>query len=161
MRDWSTSPGGVICGDFRDSLAFLPRYLVDLLFLDPLYNLSKHFNGRRFAKTSVDEYTSWFDSILTQLNPLLKPTATIYICGDWLSSCSIFEAAFKYFKIRNCITWEREKGRGAKTNWKNAGEDIWFWTVSDDYCFNVDDVKLRCRVIAPYRHEDGRPKDWN
>ena len=27
-------------------------------------------------------------------------------------------------KIKNRITWQREKGRGAKTNWKNAMEDI-------------------------------------
>jgi site-specific DNA-methyltransferase (adenine-specific) len=63
-------------------------------------------------------------------------------------------------KVRNRITWEREKGRGARHNWKNASEDIWFCTVGDDYVFNVDDVKVRRKVIAPYRTEDGSPKDW-
>jgi site-specific DNA-methyltransferase (adenine-specific) len=43
---------------------------------------------------------------------------------------------------------------------KNASEDIWFCTVSDDYTFNVDAVKLRRRVIAPYTDAEGRPKDW-
>ena len=38
-------------------------------------------------------------------------------------------------------------------------EDIWFATKGDGYTFNVDDVKLRRRVIAPYR-EEGAPKDW-
>ena len=70
---------------------------------------------------------------------------------------SIFLVASKYFQIRNRISWEREKGRGAKTNWKNCSEDIWFCTMSDDYTFNVDSVKLRRRVIAPYR-VDGAPK---
>ena len=68
--------------------------------------------------------------------------------------------AQKYFIVRNRITWEREKGRGAKTNWKNASEDIWFCTVANEYTFNVEAVKLRRRVIAPYT-EDGQPKDWN
>ena len=45
-------------------------------------------------------------------------------------------------------------------NWKNASEDIWFATVSDDYVFNAEDVKLKRRVLAPYTHSDGRPKDW-
>ncbi len=30
------------------------------------------------------------------------------------------------------ITFEREKGRGAKYNWKNSSEDIWFCSLSDD-----------------------------
>ena len=98
--------------------------------------------------------------MLDRLLPLAKPTATVYICGDWLTSASIFTAASARLKVRNRITWEREKGRGAKTNWKNSSEDIWFCTVGDRYTFNVDAVKLRRRVIAPYRNGDGTPKDW-
>ena len=56
-------------------------------------------------------------------------------------------------------TWQREKGRGAKTNWKNSTEDIWFGTLSDDYYFDVDAVKQKRKVIAPYK-ENGQPKDW-
>ena len=62
--------------------------------------------------------------------------------------------------MRNRITWEREKGRGANSNWKNAVEDIWFCTLSDDYVFNLDAVKLTRRVRAPYTDENGAPKDW-
>jgi site-specific DNA-methyltransferase (adenine-specific) len=62
-------------------------------------------------------------------------------------------------KVRNRITWQREKGRGAKTNWKNSTEDIWFGTIGDDYYFDVESVKQKRRVVAPYR-ENGQPKDW-
>lgn len=65
----------------------------------------------------------------------------------------------EYFTVQNRITWQREKGRGALTNWKNAMEDIWFATVSKEYVFNVDAVKQRRKVIAPYK-VDGKPKDW-
>ncbi|MGE5497424.1 MAG: DNA-methyltransferase, partial [Syntrophothermus sp.] len=99
-------------------------------------------------------------NVLQLLKPLLKPTASVYICGDWLSSASIYQAASKHFIVRNRITWEREKGRGAKSNWKNAGEDIWFCTMSDEYTFNLDAVKIRRRVMAPYTQE-GKPKDWD
>ena len=64
-------------------------------------------------------------------------------------------------KVRNRITWEREKGRGSKKNWKNSSEDIWFCTVSDEYTYNVNAVKLKRRVIAPYTDESGAPKDWD
>jgi len=62
-------------------------------------------------------------------------------------------------EVRNRITWQREKGRGAKSNWKNATEDIWFGTISEDYYFDVDSVKQKRKVIAPYK-ENGQPKDW-
>lgn len=153
-------PEGVICGDHREWLPLFPTGFVDLLFLDPPYNMDKTFNGWRFSQRSVDDYTAWLDAVLTSLKPCLKQTATIYICGDWRSSPSIFEAASKHFVVRNRITWEREKGRGSKTNWKNSSEDIWFCTLSEKYTFNVDAVKLRRRVIAPYKNAKGEPKDW-
>lgn len=37
---------------------------------------------------------------------------------------------------------------------------LWFCTVSDDYVFNVEAVKLKRKVIAPYTGSDGTPKDW-
>ena len=60
--------------------------------------------------------------------------------------------------VRNRITWEREKGRGAKSNWKNNTEDIWFCTISENYHFDVDAVKLKRKVIAPYRDGEGKPQ---
>lgn len=152
---------GVVFGDCQKWLRVLPLCHVDLLFLDPPYNLNKDFNGRRFSRVSVDDYTVWLSGILALVRPLLKSTASVYICGDWLSSQSIFTAASEHFIIRNRITWEREKGRGAKANWKNASEDVWFCTMSDNYTFNVDAVKVRRRVLAPYTNLDGKPKDWN
>ncbi|HZB89777.1 MAG TPA: site-specific DNA-methyltransferase [Terracidiphilus sp.] len=152
--------GRTICGDSFDVFPKLPAQIVDVLILDPPYNLNKKFGAKTFSRIPVDQYTDWLRSLFSSTMRLLKPTATIYICGDWLSSASIFTAASEFFEIRNRITWEREKGRGALTNWKNASEDIWFCTVSDNYVFNIDAVKLRRRVIAPYRHADGGPKDW-
>lgn len=155
-----TPPSGTIQGDCLHIAPLLPPAFVDLLVLDPPYNLNKNFNGRKFSKRSVDEYTHWLDQVVGTLKPLLKQTASIYICGDWLSSASIFTVASSHFIVHNRITWEREKGRGSKTNWKNASEDIWFCTMSGNYTFNVDQVKLRRKVIAPYRNGDGTPKDW-
>ena len=128
---------GIVCGDCLEWTKSLPPSHVDLLFLDPPYNLNKSFNGKKFSQTTTAEYTEWLDSVITQLKPLLRSTATVYICGDWLSSHSIFDAASRHFVVRNRITWEREKGRGAKRNWKNASEDIWFCTMSEDYYFDV------------------------
>jgi site-specific DNA-methyltransferase (adenine-specific) len=151
----------VLRGHYKDHISSIAERSVDLLFLDPPYNLTKSFNGKKFVKKRISVYTEWLDEILALLKPLLKRSASIYICGDWHTSHSIYEVAARHFIVRNRITWEREKGRGAKTNWKNAHEDIWFCTVSGDYYFNVDAVKLRRRVLAPYKDGDGKPKDWS
>jgi len=157
---WSEPPQGTILGDCLQWADYLPDACVDLLILDPPYNLDKCFNGHRFTRQTIEAYTLWLDDVLVTLKPLLRPTASIYLCADWFSSISTFANAATHFIVRNRITWEREKGRGAKANWKNASEDIWFCTMSDRYTFNVDAVKLRRRVLAPYRHLDGTPKDW-
>ena len=151
----------VINQDLFDVLDWLPASFVDVLFLDPPYNLTKSFNSTHFRRSSVSAYAEWMDSWFPKLLRTLKSTASVYICGDWRSSSAVQLIAEKYLKVRNRITWEREKGRGAKKNWKNSSEDVWFCTVSNDYTFNLDAVKLRRRVIAPYTDTSGTPKDWN
>jgi site-specific DNA-methyltransferase (adenine-specific) len=156
----SEPPVGTFQGDCLEAASSLPSAWVDLLILDPPYNLTKVFNGRRFNRRSVQDYTDWLDLVIRRLKPLLKDTATIYICGDWFSSASIFAIASEHFIVRNRITWERDKGRGSNSNWKNTSEDIWFCTMSEHYTFNAQAVQQRRRVLAPYRDRQRQPKDW-
>ncbi len=149
----------IICGDTFKLLNKFPEKQFDLMFADPPYNLTKNFGENSFRQTSLDGYETWLDSWFKETIRLLKPTASIYICGDWRSSSAIQRIGLKYFTLRNRITWEREKGRGALKNWKNAAEDIWFFTVSEDFVFNLESVKTKRKVLAPYT-ENGEPKDW-
>mgnify|MGYP001256726624 CR=1 FL=1 len=146
--------------DLFEIVDWLPSAFVDLLFIDPPYNLTKTFNSTVFRERSIDGYRAWLESWLPKLLRILKPTASVYLCADWRSSAAVHLAAEKYLIVRNRITWEREKGRGAKTNWKNCSEDIWFCTVSEEYFFDVEAVKIKRRVVAPYTDSAGNPKDW-
>lgn len=149
----------IIVGDTFQILPYLPRGFVDLLIVDPPYNLSKNYHGNTFSRRNEVEYREYTKSWLELVLPLLKPSASIYVCCDWRSSLVIGDVLQEYSIVRNRITWQREKGRGAKANWKNAMEDIWFSTISEQYNFQVDAVKVRRQVVAPYR-KDGKPKDW-
>lgn len=149
----------IVNQDVFDVLPYLPGAFVDLLFVDPPYNLSKDFGAAGFRRMPTDDYEEWVESWLVPLLPTLKPTASVYVCADWGSSPAVARTLDRYLTVRNRITWEREKGRGARANWKNCAEDIWFATVGDDYYFDADAVRLKRRVVAPYR-EDGEPKDW-
>jgi site-specific DNA-methyltransferase (adenine-specific) len=146
--------------DFFSAVQYLPTGFVDLLILDPPYNLSKDYNGQRFMEKGGDEYATWFRNVICLIMPTLLPNASVYVCSDWKTSILIAPILQELFHIQNRITWEREKGRGAKSNWKNNTEDIWFCTRTKDYVFNVDAVKLKRKVIAPYRDSEGAPKDW-
>ena len=148
-----------ILGDTFAVLPLLPEKFVDLLIVDPPYNLDKDFHGRKFKKSTDELYAEYTESWIQKVLPLLKDTATVYVCCDWQSSLAIGNVLKRYFCVQNRITWQREKGRGALKNWKNGMEDIWFATVSKQYTFNVEDVKMRRRVIAPYK-VNGKPKDW-
>ena len=145
--------------DLFDVLDSLPERFVDLMIIDPPYNLTKEFNGLKFNRRNNEAYIEYLEQWFPRLIKTLKPTASVYLCGDWKCSAAEFTVLDKYLTVQNRIVWQREKGRGAKRNWKNCSEDVWFATVSDSYYFDVDAVKMKRRVLAPYR-VDGKPKDW-
>lgn len=152
--------GKIIHQDLFKIIDFLPVGFADLLVIDPPYNLSKDFAGMKFKSTSYNEYMVYVRSWLPKVLKCLKRDGSVYVCCDWKSSNVIFQVLSENVIIKNRITWQREKGRGAKTNWKNAMEDIWFGVMDDKkYYFNVEAVKQKRRVIAPYK-ENGKPKDW-
>ena len=146
-------------GKIEDVAEKLPSKFVDVLFIDPPYNLNKDFGNNKFRIKTHDDYERHFENWLLPIMHTLKDNASVYVCCDWKSSPMIFNVLDRHFLVRNRITWEREKGRGSLMNWKNCSEDIWYATVSDDYKFNVEAVKLKRKVLAPYR-VDGVAKDW-
>ena len=149
-----------ILGDSFAVLPCLPEKSVDLVIADPPYNLTKTFHGTTFSKKTVGDYEEYTRQWLRLVYPLLKDSGSIYVCCDWETSLIIGRVLGEFFTIRNRITWQREKGRGASANWKNGLEDIWYATKSNNYTFNLEAVKISKKVIAPYK-VDCKPKDWD
>lgn len=148
-----------IIGDTFEVLDYIENNSIDLIIVDPPYNLRKNYHGNVFTETSVSEYEKYTEKWLIKVKEKLKDNGSMYICCDWKSSIVIANVISRHFIIRNRITWQREKGRGSKDNWKNSMEDIWYLTKSAEFTFNVEDVKKRRKVIAPYK-QDGEAKDW-
>ncbi len=152
----------IFCQDLLTALPLLPQGFADLLILDPPYNLSIQFGDLKISKTSDEKYLAYVMQWLPATLKLLKPNGSVYICCDWLSSPVIYQALKQCnVQIRNRITWQREKGRGAKSNWKNGMEDIWYGVLdAHNFYFDVEAVKMKRKVLAPYVTADGKPKDW-
>lgn len=150
----------LINADALTVLDKIPDECVSLIIIDPPYNLSKTFNSSKFNAMSDNMYEEYLRTWFKKVCDKLKPDGSLYMCGDWKCSSSQQKVISEELTVINRITWQREKGRGAKTNWKNAMEDIWFAVKDkDNYYFDVDSVKMKRQVIAPYK-ENGKPKDW-
>lgn len=149
-----------INGDSFKVLKQIPDQIADLAIVDPPYNLNKKYDGLNFKKMSDHDYQEYTQLWINSLLPKLKPYASLYVFADWQTSIAMAPVLERNFTIKNRITWQREKGRGSLTNWKNGMEDIWFLTRDPhNYTFNVNQVKQRRQVIAPYR-VDGQARDW-
>ena len=148
-----------IFGNLFEILDYLPKEFADLIIIDPPYNLSKNFNGFKFNAQDSKEYLNYLREWFPKIVRLLKPNGSLYLCGDWKCTAELNIVMREHLTVINRITWQREKGRGASANWKNGMEDIWFGVKDPcNYFFNVDAVKVKRRVLAPYK-EDGKPKD--
>jgi site-specific DNA-methyltransferase (adenine-specific) len=150
----------VILGDCISGLAQLPPAWADLIIADPPYNLTKNYGKGVFSRLPTLDYRAWTEKWLAAVVRALKPTGSVYICIDWESSGLIQEILSRHLIIKNRLTWKRDKGRGAAANWKNNMEDIWFAVAGENYTFNLDAVKVRKPIVAPYRDKTGQPKDW-
>lgn len=151
----------IINADLYDCLDHIPNEYFDLIIIDPPYNIDKDFNGFKFSSMNRAQYEDYLRSWFYKVSDKLKKDGSLYMCGDWKSTAAMQNVIEDKLTIINRISWQRDKGRGAKYNWKNGMEDIWF-AVKDpnNYHFNVEAVKVRRKVIAPYRLK-GQPKDWD
>lgn len=149
-----------ILGNTLAVLEKLPDKFADLIIIDPPYNLTKDFNKIKFKSLSNSRYIEYLTTWLPDVCKKLNSTGSLYLCGDWKCTAALQTVLEKELTILNRITWQREKGRGAKANWKNSMEDIWFAVKNPKkYTFNINAVKIKRKVLAPYR-VNGLPKDW-
>ncbi len=151
----------IIHWDSIEELKKIPTWSVDLIATDPPYNLSKNYAGNKFSATDNESYEIWLNEWMKECKRILKDTWSIYVCCDWKSSIPVFNVLNKHFTLKNRITWAREKWRWSNTNWKNNIEDIYFWVKNTkEYTFNLDSVKVKKKVIAPYKNSEWEAKDW-
>jgi DNA modification methylase len=156
----SSETSGIYHDDVLLALKTLPANYFDLVIADPPYNLGVDF-GNESDRQTEEQYRAWVYQWVSLLPRVLRSNASVYICCDWRQSALYHDALHRTGLVMlNRITWKRDKGRGAAKNWKQNMEDIWY-AVCDkkNYTFNLAEVKIPKKVIAPYR-ANGKPKDW-
>ena len=148
----------VVLGDCLEVLGEMTSESADLIVADPPYYLLNNSWDKKQWKT-VDEYLQWCRLWFQECHRILKPHGTVYIFQDWrMVSEFVVELKKVFPHFHNWITWERNKGRSSKINFKSSKEEILLFSKSPKPVFN-EQKKLR-PVIAPYKNEDGTPKGW-
>jgi site-specific DNA-methyltransferase (adenine-specific) len=133
--------------DCLDFLAKIDDVSINLAVLDPPYNMKKaDWDSFKSEKAFFEWTFAWIDALL----PKLKETGSLYIFNTPYNCAFILQYLIsKKMKFRNWITWDKRDGLGAsKTKYSNGQETILFFTKSNRYIFNYEEIRV------PYESAD-------
>lgn len=166
----------IICADVFEGLSKVPDNSVDLIFIDPPYNIGKKFDSTIDKWCSDEEYLNWCYKWIEECINKLKSTGSMYIMTS-----TQFMPYFDIFirskmTILSRIVWSYDSsGVQAKKYFGSMYEPILF-CVKDkkNYCFNANDILVeaktgskrklidyRKQVPTPYNTEKVPGNVWN
>ena len=144
----------------------LPNESVDLVFVDPPYNIGKKFAHFHDKWPSDAEYARWAYQWIDECIRILKPTGTMYLMTS--------TQAMPYFDlyVRNKLTvlgriiWSYDSsGVQARKHFGSMYEPILHCVKNQKrYCFNADDILVEAKTGAKRKLIDYRgniPKLYN
>ena len=101
-------------------------------------------------KTYLDFTFRWIDKLLSKC----KSTASIYLFNNAYNSALIVNyMRNKNVRFRNWITWYKRDGFSAtRRKYVNSQETILFYTISDTYTFNADEIRVPYESIERIEH---------
>lgn len=126
--------------DVLDGFKTLEDESVDIVLLDPPYNIGKDF-GKSKDNLSIEEYSHWSSKWLSESLRVLKKTGTGFVYG--------FPEIIQYIGIHIPIENQRwlfwhytNKTIPSLNYWQRSVEIIIsFWKSKEDRIFNLDDVR--------------------
>ena len=137
----------------KDALAFmqsLPDCSVQLVITSPPYNIGKEYETR----TSLQNYLKEMEPIIREIYRILTPTGSVcWEVGNWVSEKEpkeVYPLDIYYYELfknnqfilRNRIIWHFEHGLQCKNRFSGRYETILWFTKSDKYTFNLDNVRV-------------------
>jgi site-specific DNA-methyltransferase (adenine-specific) len=132
-----------VCGDAIEIMSQLESKTVDLIIADPPYNLGKDYGNNQDLKLWHD-YEEFTKSWLNQAVRLLKDNGSIYIFMGVRFISKLFLTLENEFnlKFNGWITWHYTQGMGRKRGFSPRHEDILYFTKSENYTFNLDEIRI-------------------
>lgn len=134
-------------GDVKDFLANVPDKTINLVITSPPYNLGKDYESR----IEVEKYLEHQTVIIKELKRVLKDNGSIcWQVGNFIENGEVFPLDILYYQIfkdqgfylRNRIIWRFGHGLHASKRFSGRYETILWFTKSNKYTFNLDDVRI-------------------
>lgn len=165
-----SKPNKLICADNLEELTKLPKETVDLIYIDPPFFTHKQYEvvwGDEAEVRSykdrweggIEHYITWLKPRVQAMHEVLKPTGSFYIHCDWHVSAHIrimLDEIFGKENFQNEIIWAYRTGGATKRRWSRKHDNIYFYTKSDHYTFNLS--KERIYYDKPFftTHQDAQ-----
>jgi len=149
----------IIHGDAINALASeVKDSSVDLIFIDPPYNIGKNFNGHKDKWEKDSDYLEWAYKWLQLCINKLKPSGSLYVMTS-----TQFMPYFDIFirdklHILSRIVWYYDSsGVQAKNYYGSLYEPILFCVKDkNNYTFNSDEISVEARTGAERKLIDYR-----
>lgn len=146
--------------------AEIPDASIDLIFVDPPYNIGKDFAGFHDKWASDEEYLEWTYQWIDQCIRVLKPSGTMYLMTSTQAMPYLDIYIRGHMTILSRIIWSYDSsGVQAKSYYGSLYEPILHCVKNPkDYCFNADDILVEAKTGAKRKLIDYRgdkPKPYN
>ncbi len=137
----------MILGDTLNQLKKFENDKFDLVITSPPYNVGKEYE----TKTSIEKYLQIQEEIIQELVRVTNNKGSIcWQVGNYVEKGEIFPLDIFYYqifkkiglKLRNRIIWHFGHGLHARNRFSGRYETILWFTKTDDYIFNLDDVRV-------------------
>lgn len=119
----------IILGDCFDNLSKIKDNSIDLIAIDPPYEIS-------YENLEWDEKKLNWVTLKDEFYRILKPTGNLIVFQGWSNVSETKKILEDKFILKNWIVWDRIKGRGAKTNMVSTREDILWLVKGENYTYN-------------------------
>ncbi len=131
---------------------------VDLIFIDPPYNIGKQFSNFSDKWKSDADYAEWAYKLLDECLRILKPNGTLYVMTS-TQAMPYFDIYLRdQIVIQSRIIWHYDSsGVQATKHFGSMYEPI-LYCVKDktNYVFNSDDIKVEAKTGAKRKLIDYR-----
>ena len=125
-----------------DALKFLKSLeseSVDLVFADPPYNIKK---AEWDSFQSQKQYVDWSILWIQEVQRILKPHGTLYVCGFSEILADIKWAASYLFKGCKWLVWYYRNKANLGNDWGRSHESILHFRKNKKFLFNIDEVRI-------------------
>lgn len=164
IEEFSNNNGRIIHGDALEVLQQIPDESIDLIFVDPPYNIGKNFAGRKDKWKTDKDYLDWCYQWIDLCIQKVKPNGTLYL----MTSTQFMPYFDLYVRdkvtILSRIVWSYDSsGVQTKNYFGSMYEPILYCVKNkNNYTFNSDDILVEAktgakRKLIDYRKDPPQP----